>query len=85
MRMSLPAVLAVLLPMSVSAAYADEASGQVTDVDAQTRTIILEETATFTVDDGVYMESVDVGDNVQIKFTTADDGTLHASEVTVTE
>lgn len=85
MRLSLLAALAVVLPLSVSAAYADEAAGQVTEVDAQTRTIVLEETTTFIVDDGVHMNSVDVGDNVQIKFTTAADGTLHASEVTVTE
>jgi hypothetical protein len=66
----------------ISSAFAGEAEGVVSAVDAATATVALETGESFTVADGVSLDGVEAGKTVMIMF---DDSTNVATEIAIVE
>ncbi len=80
-KLVIAAGAAVLLAVSSFAALADEASGQITDIDDSAMTVTLDDGNTYKLPDDVDTSSLMVGDNVTIEYSKDADGNLVASAV----
>ncbi len=80
-KLVIAAGAAMLLAVSSLAALADEASGQVTNIDDSAMTITLDDGNTYTLPTDVDPASLMVGDKVTIEYTKDGNGNLVASTV----
>lgn len=80
MRKALIAIAATLV--ATTAAYAAEIQGTVTEVNAETNTIVLDDGTSLTVAEGVDYSSIESGDNVNI---ITDDASGEITEIMAAE
>ena len=84
MKKVVGAIAALAILGLAGVASAEEASGKITAVDLDARTIELESGETFTVDEGVAIEGLQPGADVTVSYEMKD-GSNVASEVTPAE
>jgi hypothetical protein len=72
---------AALLGATSFAALADEASGAITAIDPNAKTVTLDNGSTYTLPASVDAASLQVGQKVMIQFDKASDGSMAATAV----
>ena len=73
-------VAALAFAFSAALAYADDATGKVASVDAQSQTLILEDGTSFMISEGVSVEGLEPGTEVTVSYEEQD-GQKVATEV----
>ena len=73
-------VAALAFAFSAALAHADDATGKVASVDAQSQTLILEDGTSFMISEGVSVEGLEPGTEVTVSYEEQD-GQKVATEV----
>ena len=74
MRKLLTPVVAAFAMMAATFAYAADATGNITKIDAPTRTVTLADGKAYVFPAAVDITKLKVGDKVKVTFTTSTDG-----------
>ena len=84
MKTVLGGVLALLLTLSVTGAWADEVAGKIKTVDVAQRAIVLEDGSTIWLAEGVSMDNLQEGKSVKASYEERE-GKKVATSVEVSE
>ncbi|MBD1547161.1 DUF1344 domain-containing protein [Roseibium aggregatum] len=80
----LVAVLAVMVVLPLSHAFADETTGTIVEIDPDAKSIVLDDDTVYVLPDTIDPEGLNIGDVVQITYSESDSGTLVVTALSVT-
>ena len=82
---SLLAALAIVLPLSLTPAFAEETSGTITELDVENGLIVLDDGNEYLLSEAIDPNGLQVGDKVIVDFEQGDNGILIVNDIEVTQ
>lgn len=81
---SILAALAIVLPVSLAPALAEETSGTITEIDAENGLVVLDDGNEYILTEDMDPNGLAIGDKVILDYEEADNGALIINDLTVT-